>query len=81
MDYYIRRVSIDGLFEEGNDYRIDLSEGCNCIYGGNGTGKTTIINLIVNSLNVELESLAQTGFETISILLAKYFLYISQCDV
>lgn len=71
MDYYIRRVSIDGLFEEGNDYRIDLSEGCNCIYGGNGTGKTTIINLIVNSLNVELESLAQTGFETISILLAK----------
>ncbi|MGJ8682854.1 AAA family ATPase [Paraglaciecola sp.] len=71
MDYYIRRVSIEGLFEKGNDYRIDLSEGCNCIYGGNGTGKTTIINLIVNSLNIELDSLAQTGFERISILLAK----------
>lgn len=71
MDYFIRRVTINGLFEKDNNYKIDLSEGCNCIYGGNGTGKTTIINLIVNSLNLELNSLAKTPFESITILLAK----------
>jgi predicted ATPase len=71
MEYYIKRVLITGLFEKNNNYKIDFSEGCNCIYGGNGTGKTTIINLIVNSLNVELESLARTPFDTLSILLAK----------
>jgi predicted ATP-binding protein involved in virulence len=71
MDYYIRRVLIKGLFENGNDYRIDLSDGCNCIYGGNGTGKTTIINLIVNSLNVEIEALAPVPFNSLTIQLAK----------
>ena len=71
MDYYIRRVLIKGLFEKDNDYKIDLSDGCNCIYGGNGTGKTTIINLIVNSLNGDIEALAPVPFESITIKLAK----------
>lgn len=71
MEYYIRRVIIQDLFEPKNDYRIDLSEGSNCIYGSNGTGKTTIINLIVNCLNVELEAIAKTPFSSISIDLAK----------
>ena len=71
MDYYIRKVLISSLFESGNDYKIELTEGCNCIYGSNGTGKTTVINLIVNCLNVELESLSKTPFSSISIQLAK----------
>ncbi|HGW5148695.1 TPA: AAA family ATPase [Pseudomonas aeruginosa] len=71
MDFYIRKVLINGLFEPGNNYKIDLHEGCNCIYGSNGTGKTTIINLIVNSLSVEFEPLIRTPFTSISIFLAK----------
>ncbi|MCS3417025.1 putative ATP-binding protein involved in virulence [Pseudomonas sp. BIGb0450] len=71
MEYYIKRVIINGLFEKDNNYKIDLSEGCNCIFGDNGAGKTTIINLIVNCLNVELESLAKIAFESITIFLAK----------
>jgi predicted ATP-binding protein involved in virulence len=71
VDYYIRRVLIKGLFEKGNDYKIDLSGGCNCIYGGNGTGKTTIINLIVNSLNGDIEALAPVPFDSLTIQLAK----------
>ena len=71
MDHYIRRVAINDLFETGNNYKIDLFQGCNCLYGGNGTGKTTIINLIVNSLNVEVESISKTPFSSITISLAK----------
>lgn len=71
MEYYIRRVVINDLFEPGNNYKLNLDDGCNCIYGSNGTGKTTIINLIVNSLNVEIEALAKTQFTTITIYLAK----------
>jgi predicted ATPase len=71
MEYYIRKVVISDLFEVGNNYKIELSEGCNCIYGSNGTGKTTVINLIVNSLIVELEALSRTPFSSISIFLAK----------
>lgn len=71
MDYYIRRVLINDLFETNNNYKIDLFQGCNCIYGGNGTGKTTIINLIVNSLNVEIESISKTPFSSLTISLAK----------
>lgn len=71
MDYYIRRVLINDLFEPINNYKIDLFQGCNCIFGGNGTGKTTIINLIVSCLNADFESIAKTPFSGISIQLAK----------
>lgn len=71
MDFYIRRVTIQDLFESKNDYKIDLTEGCNCIYGGNGTGKTTIISLIVSCLNAEIDRIAKTPFSTIAIHLAK----------
>lgn len=71
MDFYIRKVLINDLFEANNNYKIDLFQGCNCIFGGNGTGKTTIINLIVNCLNVEVESIAKTPFSSIMIQLAK----------
>lgn len=71
MDFYIRRVSIYDLFEADNNYKIDLFQGCNCIFGGNGTGKTTIINLIVNCLNVDFESIAKIPFSSVVIQLAK----------
>lgn len=71
MDFYVRKVTIENLFEQGNNYKIDLSEGCNCIYGTNGTGKTTIINLIVNSLTVDVNAIARCQFCSISIEISK----------
>ncbi|MGF1874894.1 AAA family ATPase [Photobacterium frigidiphilum] len=71
MDNYIRRVLIEDLFELNNNYKIDLSDGCNCIYGGNGTGKTTIINLIVNSISADVDAISKAAFGSISIRLAK----------
>ncbi|MDR8522654.1 AAA family ATPase [Shewanella fidelis] len=71
MDGYIRRVLIDDLFEEGNSYKIDLEQGCNCLFGDNGCGKTSIINLIVNSLTLNLEGLRDIPFQQITLLYAK----------
>lgn len=71
MKHYIRQVNIQNLFENNNHYKINLTDGCNCIYGGNGTGKTTIINLIVNSLSLGLENLAKTPFTSLTIYLSK----------
>jgi AAA15 family ATPase/GTPase len=71
MKNYIRQVNIKNLFESNNDYKINLTEGCNCIYGGNGTGKTTIINLIVNSLSLGLETIAKIPFTSLNIYLSK----------
>lgn len=71
MRFYIRQVQINNLFEQENNYKINFIEGCNCIYGGNGTGKTTVINLIANGLNVDLESLSRCPFSSITIYTAK----------
>ncbi|WP_299793123.1 AAA family ATPase [uncultured Shewanella sp.] len=71
MDGYIRRILIDGLFEEKNNYRIDLEQGCNCLFGDNGCGKTSIINLIVNSLTLNLEGLREIPFNKVTLMYAK----------
>lgn len=71
MENYLRRITISDLFEEGNNYKIILQEGCNCIYGGNGTGKTTIINLIVASLSSDIDSLAKIPFSKLIVHTSK----------
>ncbi len=71
MEYYLRKVAILDLFESNNNYNINLFEGCNCIYGSNGTGKTTIINLIVSSLNSDFEQLYKIPFSSITIYISK----------
>lgn len=71
MDNYLRKVVIEDLFEENNNYIIDFIEGANCIYGDNGTGKTSIINLIVSSLKCDLSRLKVLPFGNITLYTAK----------
>lgn len=71
MENYLRRVSITSLFERNNNYSIDFIEGANCLYGDNGTGKTSIINLIVSSLNCDLGKLKTLPFESVTLYTAK----------
>lgn len=71
MENYLRKVVIEGLFEKNNNYSIDFIEGANCIYGDNGTGKTSIINLIVSSLSCDLNKLKTVPFESLSLYTAK----------
>ncbi|TLU61228.1 hypothetical protein FE810_15515 [Thalassotalea litorea] len=71
MSGYIKKIIINGLFEDKNNYKIDLVEGCNCLFGDNGCGKTSIINLIVHSLTVNLEGIRDIPFKSISLFYAK----------
>lgn len=71
MENYLRKVLIDGLFEKKNNYSIEFIEGANCLYGDNGTGKTSIINLIVSCLNCDLNKLKTLPFDSIVLYTAK----------
>lgn len=68
MNNYIRRLKIKSLFAHGNDLNIDFEEQVNCIYGANGTGKTTVINILVASLYCDIKQLSRLPFQSIAIL-------------
>lgn len=55
------------LFEKGNNYFLEFEKGSNCLFGDNGTGKTTIIDLIVSSLSCNLATIMKINFSQIAI--------------
>ncbi|MDH5939765.1 hypothetical protein L8R84_27215 [Vibrio splendidus] len=68
MSNYIRRVRVSGLFEDDNQLTVDFDQKLNCIYGYNGTGKTVLLNLIVDVIDVNLQSLQRSPFNSITLL-------------
>ncbi|TKG02408.1 hypothetical protein FCV76_08380 [Vibrio sp. F13] len=68
MSNYIRRVRVNGLFEQDNQLSIDFDKQLNCIYGYNGTGKTVLLNLIVDVINVNLSKLHRSPFDSLTLL-------------
>jgi len=84
---YIKRVRASGLFYQKTDLVVDFTELTNCIFGVNGTGKTVLINLIVNTLRVNISELLKTPFASLTLLSsergkknAENFLTISKED-
>lgn len=71
MNNIIKRVMVVGLFERGNDYLIEFDTGSNCLFGDNGTGKTTLINLIVAVLAGDIGVLTDIEFEYVEITIEK----------
>ncbi|WP_086970204.1 AAA family ATPase [Vibrio coralliirubri] len=71
MSKYIRRVRVNGLFEPENNLLIDFDNQLNCVYGYNGTGKTVLLDLITNVLNVNIPQLQRSPFESITILISE----------
>lgn len=64
----ITTVSIKGLW--GNqDINININEKTNFIIGVNGTGKTTLINLLAAALTTDMEKLTRIEFDSIEIKL------------
>jgi predicted ATPase len=70
MDNYIRRLTVKSLFNHNNDLVIDFNEKINCLYGVNGSGKTTIINLLVASVFCDLTRLANLSFHKATIYIS-----------
>lgn len=68
MNRYIRRVRVTGLFNQSKSLVMDFEKDLNCIYGFNGTGKTVLIDLIVNVLKCNIDALRNTPFYSITLL-------------
>lgn len=68
MGNYIRRVRVTELFDQDTELVVDFDQSVNCIYGANGTGKTVLINLIVNAFKVNISDLLRAPFASITIL-------------
>ncbi|NTU70986.1 MAG: AAA family ATPase [Coriobacteriia bacterium] len=67
----IERIVIDGLWGD-KSVNLPLHKDVNFLIGPNGSGKTTIINLVVAALTADLTALTKIPFETIRIDLVPY---------
>jgi predicted ATP-binding protein involved in virulence len=64
--HHIRRIEIDGFWDNHN-LKLRLHPDVNFFIGPNGTGKTTLINLIAAALTVDLPTLMRIPFRKITI--------------
>ncbi|QOF82718.1 MULTISPECIES: AAA family ATPase [unclassified Pseudomonas] len=69
MQNYLIRVDIEGLWGDGPGVSIPFDRKFNFIIGKNGTGKTTVINLLAAALTGDFERLDKINFSRIFILL------------
>lgn len=63
---HIQRIEVDGLHGQ-LDVRMELKPGLNVIYGKNGRGKTTILHLIANILELDFPRFRYLQFQRINI--------------
>lgn len=63
----IKRVIIVGLHEQF-DVDVHLNPGLNIIYGKNGRGKTTLLHVIVNALELDFSRFSMLSFSKITIV-------------
>lgn len=63
---YIRRIQVDGLHHQF-DVNLELDPGLNILYGKNGRGKTTILHLLANALELDFRRFAYLQFHRIKI--------------
>ena len=71
MEVYLKRAVVKGLFDSKTQLEMELSNNVNCIHGVNGSGKTVFINLLVGTLNCQLEYLKKIKFSSITIYTLK----------
>jgi len=67
MQNYLLKASIYGLWGLDEEIHIPLDKKFNFLIGRNGTGKTTVINLIAAALTADFERLDKTQFSRIVI--------------
>lgn len=67
MSHFISKVKISGLWETEKAIEFNVDRRFNFLIGRNGSGKTTVINLIAAVLTGDLEKIEKTVFEEITI--------------
>lgn len=70
MRHYLYSASIAGLWGASKNITIPLDRKFNFLIGRNGTGKTTVINLIAAVLTGDFERLDKIQFSKVSLTLA-----------
>jgi predicted ATPase len=63
----IDRIEVEGLWGRST-VSLKLDPDVNLLLGKNGTGKTTVINLLVAALTVDFEVLLQTEFSSMTVV-------------
>lgn len=62
----ISRIKVDGLHDQF-DVDLDFSPGLNIIYGKNGRGKTTVLHILANALELDFSRFDHLNFSSICI--------------
>ena len=68
--HHIDNVAITG-FWENNNFELKLFPEVTFLIGQNGTGKTTLINLLAAALTADFKTLDRIPFKKVVITLAK----------
>lgn len=66
--FKIKEIKIQGFWDRG-EVNCIFNKDVNIIIGRNGTGKTTLMNILHSALTCDLNGLAESSFEEVSILL------------
>ena len=69
--HYISRFDVNGLWGQKN-YSITFTPDVNVIIGPNASGKTTLLNILYDSLNGNLPRLLQTDFSKVIVHLQPF---------
>ncbi len=67
----VRSIIVTGFRKQKKDIKLSLSEEANFLIGRNGTGKTSLINLINACLSIDSEVLQDTVFNDVTIKFKK----------
>ena len=66
MPQFIKRLNVVGLYGRF-DIDIGFTENVNIVYGVNGAGKTTMLHMLANVANLDLERFTQLPFKSVKL--------------
>ena len=70
MTQFIRRLNVIGLYGRF-DVDISFTKEVNIVYSVNGAGKTTMLHILANAANLDLERFTQLPFQSIKLEIAE----------
>ena len=66
--HHVSKVAVEGFWDT-HDFRLQLFPQVTFLIGQNGTGKTTLINLLAAALTADFRTLYRISFKKITITL------------